>query len=270
MNTTPIFAVRTGRVLGRDHLVRRRSCQDASVVGSACGWCWGVVSDGCGQGSASELGALLTTHVVSHHLEAGLPSLFVDAGDAVARLEESAVASLVQSVAAAVVDALGAVAARVAVRESSAHRAFVHEHLLATALGYALSDTCGFAFAFGDGLLLVDDEVEAFEQDDRPLYLGYALLGRSIEPVVRVFGRATRVAVATDGFDASTLRTVATSERAPRRVMLALQRDGAFDDDGAIALAIRCDVVPAVGRLEHDDDPVDDACAAVDGPEGAA
>ena len=46
--------------LGRDHAVLRRNRQDAAAAEAIGEAAFGVVSDGCGEGSASEVGALLT------------------------------------------------------------------------------------------------------------------------------------------------------------------------------------------------------------------
>jgi hypothetical protein len=221
---SPIWSAGSGCVLGRAHAVLRHNRQDAVVARASERWALGVVSDGCGSGRGSEVGAALSAAMVAtsiaRDLSRGLP------------LEAIAPRAL-----AAVVSLLGDVAARVG------DGAFAREHLLATVVAFAAQGDDAIVFAAGDGVALVDGEVELFERDNRPDYPAYELAGRPVALEIRRAHGARVLAVATDGFDrASIAATAGERHRGDLgRTLLKLQREGAFEDDGAIAIARRCE-----------------------------
>ncbi len=61
----PETLVHTGQVIGRDHLLMGKNCQDALVVVTNPGIIVGVISDGCGEGRYSEIGARLGCQLVA-------------------------------------------------------------------------------------------------------------------------------------------------------------------------------------------------------------
>jgi hypothetical protein len=217
--------------MGRDHAIKRRNCQDACRAGIVEASAFGIVSDGCGQGSGSELGAQLSSlaaeGAIRRALAEGAPL-----EDLPLRVERSVLRSLGAVAAAAPKEVVGAWAV---------------EHLCATLLFFVVREGRAIVVAWGDGLALVDDEAHVFDEDNRPSYLAYDLLGG--RPSVRVVELETprRVAVATDGLDADILRRVVASPRADlSRALRVAQNEGALEDDGAVALVELLDDV-AVG-----------------------
>jgi hypothetical protein len=185
---------------------------------------FGVVSDGCGEGSASEVGALLTVALARAAIARGLAC----------ELELSAIAKLAANEVELGLEKLA--------RSIPAHErtTFVREHLLATLVGFVARDREAVLFAAGDGLWLADGAARVLEQDNRPLYPAYALSGEQVPLTIERVQGAERLAVATDGLDPEALRDLARCEGAVlgRRLVL-LQRAGALADDGAIAIATR-------------------------------
>ncbi len=212
--------------MGRDHAVKRRNSQDAVCFGHAGSAAYGVVSDGCGEGRKSELGAALSVAVVGGALRAEL-----ERGASPEATWRPAVDALH--------GALREVVARVA-REPEGARLFIREHLLATVLAFVVTADSAIVFTFGDGLVLVDDETRVLHEDNRPSYPAYALLGRPSAPGLFRFGSVSTIGVATDGLDADDLRAVSTAKHPDlSRALRMRQIQGRLEDDGAIVVATR-------------------------------
>jgi hypothetical protein len=212
----------SGSVLGTAHAVLRKNRQDAARSGSFAGSAFGVVSDGCGQGRGSELGALLTVGVVASSLARDLAA-------------DVPLDALPSRALAALVSALGDVAARIG------DAAFASDHLLATVVAFAARADDAIVFAAGDGVVSIDGEVRVIEQDNRPAYPAYELGGRRVPLAVAQVSGARRIAVATDGFDRAAMVALIELPLRPdmSRHLFRLQHAGAFEDDGAIAIGAR-------------------------------
>lgn len=213
---TRTWRASSGVVLGRDHRLLGKNCQDAVAVAHRSGAALGVVADGCGSAAGSEAAAQLTARVavasLGRAVEAGAPA-------------EAAVASTVR----AVVHHLGRLA-----RATGS----VDGWLFATLVGFVAKGADVLVFAVGDGVALIDDDTVSFAQGPAPAYPAYELLGRAVETRRVRRACASRVAVATDGFDARSLARVARLPAANlTRHLVLLQREGHFTDDGAVAVA---------------------------------
>lgn len=225
MNTNA-WQASSGRVIGRGHAVFRRNGQDGCATWALGSSAIGVVSDGCGEGARSEVGAALTVAIALGEMRA-----CVEGGEPLAGLPVR--------VLGAVVAALGAVASRVL--PGATRQTFVREHLLATIVGFAVRGEDAVVFAQGDGFAWIDGELVDFDENNTPTYPAYALGGAELAPRVVARHGVRRVAVATDGFDDGSL-ALAAELRAGRdltRHLTRLQREGAFEDDAAFALAAR-------------------------------
>src|SRR5262249_53261247 len=120
--------------------------------------------------------------------------------------------------------------------------AFVCDHLLATVVGFCVRGDEGVAFWCGDGAVVLGHELVVIEADNRPAYLAYRLLGRDAELCVRSFSarEVSRVAVATDGFDAALVGDAFGRAPVPlARWMNVCSRAGHFRDDATIVTAER-------------------------------
>ena len=207
--------------MGTDHVERGCNRQDAAWAACCEGGAFGLVSDGCGEGSASEVGALLSVRTAARVLCELEPSVEL--------------ARAPQLVLAQVTQALGAVLQAVAPRESES---FVASYLCATLIGFVVSGSEAVLFACGDGLFLVDDEVEILAADNRPSYPAYGLLGGQVELRTRLCTAERNLAVASDGVDPRFFEDVGRlrGHLLTRHLVLAARR-GQLTDDGAIAVA---------------------------------
>lgn len=217
------------RLMGRDHAVLGRNLQDHAVATSAVDHAVAAVSDGCGEGEGSEVGARIASLVGCRAAEAAL-----GAG--------ASMDALVHAVGQAVLAALEAVVDVVAGDDPAARARFADEHLAVTLWIAATRGPEGIVFGWGDGVLRVDDRVVVVDQGGRPAYLlGAVGTGTVPEPSRIVMAPdAAVVAVATDGWREDDLREVPLGAPSSGllRWMRLRQRNGAFRDDGAVAALV--------------------------------
>lgn len=210
-----------GHRVGTDHVERGCNRQDAAWAACCEGAAFGLVSDGCGEGSASEVGALLSVRTAARVLCELEPAVEL--------------ARVPQLVLAQVTQALGAVLHAVAPREVES---FVADYLCATLLGFVVRGSEAVLFACGDGLFVVDGEVEILAADNRPSYPAYGLLGGRVELRTRLCTVRSNLAVASDGVEPGFFADVGRlrGRLLTRHLVLAARR-GQLTDDGAIAVA---------------------------------
>lgn len=188
--------VRYGQIIGRNHMQRQQNCQDGLAVIETENLAVGVICDGCGSSSKSEVGAILASSFLAQEavkaLESGTP------------LSELAVS---------LYDRLQAMLSQfIAIMQPDDLSTFVQEHLLFTVLGFALHKETEDAliWAAGDGWILMDDQFQHRDQQNAPEYPAYALLPRS--SLRRLHAQSTfetimvpnnwkRFAIASDGLE---------------------------------------------------------------------
>lgn len=209
-NAQDAFAIRLG---GDEHAGdgdRAREARGAQRSGPSPGGPWGaqppivdarrlgvaVVCDGCGSSPRSEFGATLLASALSaaalRHLAAGTPARAL--GPLLARHAVRALARAAHTLSSSV-------------RGPAFERA-VETHLLSTALVLAEDGEDLAVFAWGDGVIAIEDDVTVVDAGDAPPYLAYALLGERDASCPRFACTmpvrcARRVAIATDGLPAA-------------------------------------------------------------------
>jgi len=161
---TFLFEVAAGSVTGRDHAGSGRNNQDAVCWSSTPAATVAVVSDGCGSGRHSELGARLGARLVAaalHRHAAGVRDA-AGAGRALESVRRDVLATL----------------ADVARHMGGPLASVVGDHLLFTVLGAAVTADTAFVFAMGDGVAAVNGAVEVLScPGNAPPYLAYGLAG---------------------------------------------------------------------------------------------
>lgn len=194
-------------LIGREHVRLGRNNQDGFALARRGVAVAGVVTDGCSSSPRSEVGAQLSARFLS-----GWVASYA-AGKA-----------LTPDVARLATDALGAWLYRAVSAVDGDPAAFaevVETYFLHTFLCAVRAGDDALVFGIGDGAVSVDGVVTRLDAgpDNAPPYMAYRLLsGRRPEVQVHFHGRAKRLAVMTDGFDA-------LLEREPARVR-ALLDDG--------------------------------------------
>ena len=200
-----LFNLKAGSIPGKDHLFRQANCQDRYRCGvfeiEGKLYRAGIVCDGCGSADASEVGAALLAEFSMTEV-ARLIGQGVAFEDLAGELYRNSLGFLEK------------LTGLVAGESVSPDRAtgFVGRFLLATVLGFVMSEEKTLIFAAGDGFIIVNDEIECRDEDNRPHYLAYSLLDPSQYPELPTRPKnfdfqllptasVERLAVWTDGFD---------------------------------------------------------------------
>lgn len=207
-----LFSLKAGSIPGKDHLFRQANCQDkyrwASFEFEGKLYQAGIICDGCGSAEQSEVGAALLAEFEVAELER-LINRGISLEDLPQELYQSSLTFL-KALSCLIVG-------KKACTEKSTE--FVGRYLLATVLGFVMNEEQTLVFAAGDGLIIINDQVENRDEDNRPSYLAYGLLepaqlgGPTIfRPCFdfRLLPTASieRLAVWTDGFDPALSREI--------------------------------------------------------------
>jgi hypothetical protein len=192
MNTPhPRFLAFSGTVTGREHARTRRNNQDGHAARTVGDLAVAVVTDGCGSGSTSEVGARFAAAWLARWLP-----VYARRGD-----EGPA---WVDDVCRALVRALGSMARMLApAREERA--AVVHDFFLFSFLAAVVSAERAVVFGAGDGVFAIDGRMVVLDPgpENAPSYLAYGLFPeRASRPVIHHDGPARAVSsilIATDG-----------------------------------------------------------------------
>lgn len=168
---TGIFDVSGGSVTGRDHKERGQNNQDSFYWVSFGKSLVAVVSDGCGSGGHSEIGAKIGARIISRIL----------AGD-VCFLNEPASEEQFIKLLERVFDQTTAILRHAAIWMSGG--AFdvsqtILDYFLFTVVGVLITPRNTVVFSLGDGLFAINGLVEKIGPfpENSPPYLGYSALG---------------------------------------------------------------------------------------------
>jgi hypothetical protein len=184
-----MITIRTGQIIGRDHMARQANCQDGYVILQTERYTAAIVCDGCGEGRRSEVGAALAADVLARQ--------------AAALLDEGCG---LDSLPALLHDwTLGFLGGLLTLAQPTHPARFIHDHLLFTVLGIVVTEQGGLIFAAGDGLIAVDEQVIVRDEGNRPSYIAYHLLDGCDLPlgfdVITLPPDWTCAAIASDGFE---------------------------------------------------------------------
>lgn len=167
------FEIASGTVCGRSHALAGRGGQDACVVRRRGEEIVAVVTDGCGSGEQSEVGAWMGAHVVATAVERGIEEGMSLEGE-----------SLWESARRRTVEAL----ARTARDMGGCDEETVKRFFLFTVVGLAISGGRACVFAAGDGLVAVNGEVLRLGPfaGNAPPYIGHALMPGLLGPAPEI------------------------------------------------------------------------------------
>ncbi|MBI5883387.1 MAG: protein phosphatase 2C domain-containing protein [Elusimicrobia bacterium] len=173
-----------GSVLGRDHLLGNRPCQDAFRLLKDGAKAVAVVCDGCGSEPHSGAGALLGASMTARAIMRRMAR-----GGGLARGEGLDLSDLRAELLAGLASISWT--AGIGVREC----------LLFTIVAAAVSDGRATVFSCGDGMVMVDGKVRVLGPfpGNAPPYLAYGLEGGGAEFELIHDGPAGLVAIGTDG-----------------------------------------------------------------------
>jgi hypothetical protein len=168
------FEYACGSVPGRDHIEREglligRNNQDGFATRTAADGSWfvGVVCDGCGGKSGSDLGAKLGALLIAGAVVGRLQRLGTDG---------SLLDSFFDDVREDVLAELRTLALRLSI--GSSFTQVIADHFLFTVVGVLVFRDKVYRFSVGDGVYIVNDELTELGPfpGNQPPYLAYALL----------------------------------------------------------------------------------------------
>lgn len=175
--TVDTLRVRSGSVIGFGHHQKETNNQDGRFVGFSHIkdriYHYGAVLDGCtnktakGPKSRNEVGASLLAHFIGNEIPL-LLSAGLDIKDVPAALYQRCIG------------VLGSIARTTTIGGIQEMSQFVQTFLLCTIVGFIDDGQSLVFFTAGDGIIIVNDEIKIIDQDDRPTYIGYHLIDRSL------------------------------------------------------------------------------------------
>ncbi len=185
-----VFEVAAGSVAGRDHTALGRNNQDAYLVEEIPEAVLAVVTDGCGSGRFSEVGARLGARLTIQALRRRLPEL-----------ETAGPEAALEAVRRDVVEDLGRLMSALGGVDE-----VLASHFLFTIVGAAITRELTVVFMLGDGVVGLNGRLEVVTcPANAPPYLAYALAPPpGEEPRFRIAhalptSEVTSVLVGTDG-----------------------------------------------------------------------
>jgi len=183
--------------------------QDAFKIIEAENFVVGIVCDGCGSCVNSEIGAKLTAEFTSNYcFEKFRYKKFngVELANAVIRFYEEC--------------------SKIILTKNK--RVFFNDTFFVTIIGFIFSDKQNVIFSAGDGVIVVDNEIEIINQENAPDYLTHNLLSKksySFNERVLEKGNFSRVLIATDGIEDLWVETE------PKDIIEKLFAEDNFKDD---------------------------------------
>ena len=176
MQTHRDIALAAGSVIGRDHRIVPKNCQDGFHVKNRGPITVGIVTDGCGSGAHTEVGAQIGARLVCEAVLAERERVGFISDIRWDRVLADVVSTL-HVLARQMGDSLSAV---------------VNEFLLFTVVGVVMDDSEAGFFNFGDGVVIINQQLIELGPfpGNQPPYLGYCLVGSSlpsIEPAALTF-----------------------------------------------------------------------------------
>jgi hypothetical protein len=243
------FSVRSGLITGRQHIVYGVNCQDSLKVKTfhhnADTYYIGVVADGCGEGTRSEVGAHLATSFLINRTE-----------DLVKR--EVATEEIPQRLFNDLVGFLKTIVAGFSTQDTppTSIVQFIKNHLLFTVLGFVISPETTVTFAMGDGVILLNDVIDIRDENNHPMYIAYHLvdddfLEETRSPLPKKFDLQIiptklleKLAVGTDAWESElgvlfSIWDEKVCKSVQRTMNVLSKKEKRFKDDAAIVTVMR-------------------------------
>jgi hypothetical protein len=185
------FSVTSGTIAGREHVRLSRNNQDGIGIAVDGEVIAAVVTDGCSEGRASEVGAKLAASWLAEWAPLYVRALERDPRRFVPALADGLLRQLEPFV-------------RSMTAKPGIDPAIVGDFFLFTFLMLVITEVRTTVFGVGDGLFSIDGRTTILDSgaDNAPEYLAYRLLGRELEPTIHFDAPTIEVPsaiIATDG-----------------------------------------------------------------------
>ena len=246
-----MFTVRSGIVSGRGHLLFGINCQDslrhASFEVNGEEFHVGFVCDGCGEGERSEVGANLASGFLTHRTE-----ILIKSGMKIENISKKLFFDLIFFLQSIMNNYdIGGNSQDVKV-------SFIKNNLLFTVFGYVIGHEETTIFSMGDGIILINDDLDIKDQQNRPLYpayhivdkrylaKGYTKLPGSFETILIKTSDLDRLAIGTDAWADELGALFSLWEQGKyfslqREMNVLSKKFKRFKDDAALITVERCE-----------------------------
>lgn len=166
------FEVARGSILGREHTRTGKNNQDSSALITAPDYIVGVVTDGCGSGERSEVGAHLGAHMAAEILRDQIEAHFLDLPDYAS--EDRLFPRILSGMREEILICIHALAKEM----GGDLQEILYRHFLFTIVGAVITPELTAIFTLGDGVYAINGIVSSLDQfpDNAPPYLAYDIL----------------------------------------------------------------------------------------------
>jgi len=155
-----IFSLNSAIHIGHDHIFERKNLQDFCKIATVNNTTYGIICDGCSEGTNSEIGAnLLGTFILKK-----LQQL-----NAQQQIKSDLATILTHSVYTYIDEFLR----NLMIFDISEQVDFIKNNLLATFIFFIIDDINTLIGRCGDGVIVINNDVIKFDQDNSPHYLAY-------------------------------------------------------------------------------------------------
>jgi len=163
--------VKSGSVIGREHLRLKRNNQDSVCTGSVRvgdkTYYYGVICDGCSGRNATathnEVGAQLMAYFAVKEITSML-------------LMGSTISHIAGSLYNRCLGYLHAIASLTSSGNPQESVPFISNYLCCTIIGFVMDNESAVIFSAGDGVIVINDQINHINQNDHPFYLGLSLV----------------------------------------------------------------------------------------------
>lgn len=156
------------QIIGRSHLLSGRNSQDALSVGSleidGKNIFYGVICDGCSEGTDSEVGAKLAVSYLGRQIEILVKS----------KVPVQKIPIILHK---RMLDFLKKVLGRISFESPESRINYIKNNFLFTIVAFICAEETTI-FAQGDGVIIVNGEVIVRDEQNKPSYIGYELVDR--------------------------------------------------------------------------------------------
>lgn len=164
------FSVKPGKVIGRGHILIGKNCQDSirvkTIIDNEDTYHIAWISDGCSEGSYSEVGSnLATTYLLNKTIS------YIKNG-----VSEDLIPYFLFQDLANYLNFILQISDISDQKNPIEKVAFVKDHLLFTLIGYIIGPESTTILAYGDGVFIVNDQIYFRDFNDASPYPGYLLI----------------------------------------------------------------------------------------------
>jgi hypothetical protein len=161
MSLIETFKTADATIIGHSHKKLYKNNQDAYVVYQDEDIIVGVVCDGCGSSLYSEVGSRLCSRFIADYVKAHFKDSAFDPDELL-----HALLGFIKSVSA-----------QMPGKED--FKDFIYNYFLFTVIGFVIKKEQTHIFTAGDGFVMINDDRNSIEQDNRPDYIACNILEES-------------------------------------------------------------------------------------------